>query len=187
MKDCVEIIETKGIEEVGIYRVSSVVSEVHKMKELYSKSKEKKRAIIYLDFTIISMRMRKMVNYILWFIFKIQIKRLLNCDKRVLTYPQIYSNFIWENYLIHCLPHICIIDSWELSNAHCPSSDLQSCVGFSTNCQKQTNILSSFFSTIYSSNFQLIFTYILINRSFFCNSSKIEIPRKYLFPNKFKI
>lgn len=39
LKDCVEVIEAKGIEEVGIYRVSSVVSEVQKMKELYSKSK----------------------------------------------------------------------------------------------------------------------------------------------------
>ena len=38
LKDCVEVIETKGIDEVGIYRVSSVVSEVQKMKELYSKS-----------------------------------------------------------------------------------------------------------------------------------------------------
>jgi hypothetical protein len=38
LKDCVEVIESKGIEEVGIYRVSSVVSEVQKMKELYSKS-----------------------------------------------------------------------------------------------------------------------------------------------------
>lgn len=38
LKDCVEVIETKGIEEVGIYRVSSVVSEVQKMKDLYSKS-----------------------------------------------------------------------------------------------------------------------------------------------------
>ena len=39
LKDCVEVIETKGIDEVGIYRVSSVVSEVQKMKDLYSKSK----------------------------------------------------------------------------------------------------------------------------------------------------
>jgi hypothetical protein len=39
LKDCVEVIETKGIFEVGIYRVSAVVSEVQKMKELYSKSK----------------------------------------------------------------------------------------------------------------------------------------------------
>ncbi|CAF0746642.1 unnamed protein product [Brachionus calyciflorus] len=38
LKDCVEVIETKGIEEVGIYRVSSVVSEVQKMKDLYSKN-----------------------------------------------------------------------------------------------------------------------------------------------------
>jgi hypothetical protein len=42
LKDCVEVIETKGIEEVGIYRVSSVVSEVQKMKDLYSKSIKKK-------------------------------------------------------------------------------------------------------------------------------------------------
>ena len=38
LKDCVDVIETKGIEEIGIYRVSSVVSEVHKMKELYWKN-----------------------------------------------------------------------------------------------------------------------------------------------------
>jgi hypothetical protein len=38
LRDCVEVIETKGIDEVGIYRVSAVVSEVHKMKELFSKS-----------------------------------------------------------------------------------------------------------------------------------------------------
>lgn len=38
LKDCVEVIETRGIQEVGIYRVSSVVSEVQKMKELYSKN-----------------------------------------------------------------------------------------------------------------------------------------------------
>jgi hypothetical protein len=38
LKDCVEVIETRGIEEMGIYRVSSVVSEVQKIKELYSKS-----------------------------------------------------------------------------------------------------------------------------------------------------
>lgn len=42
LKDCVEVIETRGIEEIGIYRVSSVVSEVHKIKDLYSKSKTKK-------------------------------------------------------------------------------------------------------------------------------------------------
>jgi hypothetical protein len=38
LKDCVEVIETKGIDEIGIFRVSAVVSEVQKMKELYAKS-----------------------------------------------------------------------------------------------------------------------------------------------------
>lgn len=36
--DCVEVIESRGIDEVGIYRVSAVVSEVQKMKDLYAKS-----------------------------------------------------------------------------------------------------------------------------------------------------
>ncbi len=39
LRDCVDVIESKGIFEVGIYRVSAVVSEVQKMKELYSKSR----------------------------------------------------------------------------------------------------------------------------------------------------
>ena len=45
LKDCVEVIETKGIEEIGIFRVSAVVSEVQKMKELYAKSKFKSKLV----------------------------------------------------------------------------------------------------------------------------------------------
>jgi hypothetical protein len=45
--DCVEVIESKGIEEIGIFRVSAVVSEVHRMKELYSKSIQRITIIVY--------------------------------------------------------------------------------------------------------------------------------------------
>ena len=44
--DCVEVIESKGIDEIGIFRVSAVVSEVQRMKELYAKSMK----FIYFSF-----------------------------------------------------------------------------------------------------------------------------------------
>ena len=43
VKDCVEVVETRGIEEVGIYRVSAAINDVQRLKDIYSKSKNKKK------------------------------------------------------------------------------------------------------------------------------------------------
>lgn len=104
LKDCVEVIETRGIDEVGIYRVSSVVSEVQKMKDLYSKSTR-------FLFDLIIFRW-KFFNFITF--EQILTQLILSLSKKVHIYQLMCLNFIYENCQTHYSRATCTSGSWML-------------------------------------------------------------------------